>query len=121
MAFGNLRSAAPKRRASRKTIDPDSLPNSAGLGSHHWGSLLATEALGKLRQIRQHGIGAVLVGSVRVPLRLAAQLLWARLRTPLLRIGNPEALIGRVAIGLHIHVKVRDLGLVEPCQPRQPQ
>src|ERR1035438_5224186 len=80
-------------------------PNPAGLGSHHRRGLFATEAPGKLRQVGQHGVGPVLVGRVRVGLRLTAQLLWARLRTPLLRIGNPEPLIGSVAVGLGLPMR----------------
>jgi len=43
----------------------------------------------------------------------------AGLRAPLLRVGNPEALVRRVAVRLCRHVHVCDLGLVQPGQPRQ--
>ena len=82
------------------------LPYPARLGIHHRRRLLATEAFGKLRQILEHGVGAVLVGRVGITLRLGAQLLGARLRAPLLRVCDQETLLRRVAVhgGGHVHI-----------------
>jgi hypothetical protein len=70
------------------------LPHAARLQVHHSRGLLATEAFGELRQILEHGVGAVLIGGVGIGLRLGAQLLGAGLCAPLPRIGNSETLLG---------------------------
>jgi len=81
---------------------------------------LQLKLLAKLRQIGEHCVGSLLVWRVWIGLRLCPQLLGASSALqPLLRIGNPESLIGRVAVGRRTHVNVRGLRLYRatPARP----